>query len=342
VKKRILLFNFFAGILRRGIPLYVDNLAVALERSGARCYELRCPQFLSGLPRSVLNAMYVAVEQLVMPLAGLAFDRTIYPYNSVAVLAGFSRRASVVIHDHIPNHARDRKLAARYIRATQLLFADFGGDVIYSSSTTMRIGQRIHQFPVSRQFLFPNAFYRLIALRSDPPPAREDFILLCTGWGKHKDLPGALELYLQSGLFRLRPLRILGLAGHTDDVDLFCSQHPDVADRITVYPRLPDSSVVRAYETASWIWIHSLREGYGRSLAEARLCGGRIVATSILPFREQADEYVFLYSDLAGFQSAVARCEAAPEDAPRRSHFEHAQLMAEIERFILPSHPRLL
>jgi hypothetical protein len=341
VKKRILLFNFFAGVLRRGIPLYVENLKVGLQSYGARCYEVRCPRFLCDLPRPVLNALFVVVEQLMMPVAGLVFDRTIYPYNSVAVLAGFSRRASVIVHDQIPNHVRDRKLAARYIRATQKLYARLGGDVIYSSTNTMRTGKRIRQFPVSREFFFPNAFYRFISLRSDAPPPREDFVLLCSGWGKHKDLPGALKLYLRSGLYRLRPLRILGMAGRTEVVDAFCSEHPEVADRITVYPRLPDSAVVRAFETASWIWIHSLREGFGRPVAEARLCGGRVVATSIPQFREQEDEYAFFYSGLPAFQSAIARCEAAPEDAPRRAHLEHHQLMSEIERFILVSQPTL-
>jgi len=341
VKKRILLFNFFAGVLRRGIPLYVENLSVALQRSGNRCYQVRCPKFLCGLPRPVLNALFVIVEQLIMPVAALFFDRTIYPYNSVAVLAGFSRRASVLVHDQIPNHVRDRKLAARYIRATQKLYAKLGGDAIYSSSTTMRTGKRIRQFPASREFFFPNTFYNLISLRSDSPPAREDFALLCSGWGKHKDLPGALNLYLQSGLYRLRPLRILGLAGRMEQVNAFCSEHPEIADRITVYPRLSDSSVVRAFETAAWIWIHSLREGFGRPVAEARLCGGRVVATSIPQFREQADEYTFFYSGLAQFQSAIAGCEAAPEDAPRRPHSEHDRLMIEIERFITVSQPQL-
>jgi hypothetical protein len=337
VKKKILLFNFFAGMLRRGITVYVDNLSVALDKAGIRCYEVRCPKLFCKCPRAVINALFVVYEQLIMPLAGMAFDRTIYPYNSVALLAGLSRRASVIVHDLIPNHERDRKFAARYIRGTQKLYAKCGGNVIYSSSSSMRIGQRAHQFPTSQQFFFPNTFYRLMSLRSDPRPPRQDFVLLCSGWGKHKDLGGALKLYLDSGLFRVRPLRILGLASHTHDVDSFCSRHPEVADRITIYPQLPDSAVVTAYETAAWIWIHSLREGFGRSLAEARLCGGRIVASNIAPFREQADAYTFLYAGLAGFQAAIACCEAAPADAPQRSHFEHDQLMAEIERYILLS-----
>jgi len=334
MKKRVLVFNFFAAILRRGISLYVENLSVALEDSGVRCYEVRCPKFLSRLPRSMINALFIFAEQCIVPVVGLAFDRTIYPYNSVAVLAGLSRRASVVVHDLIPNHTRDRKLAARYIRGTQRLYAKLGGDVIYSSSGSMRIGRRIHQFPDSRQYLFPNTFYRLVSLRSETPPIRENFVLLCSGWGEHKDLRGALKLYLESGIFRARPLRIMGLAGHTRDVDSFRSDHPDIADQIMIYPQLPDSAVVAAYETAAWIWIHSLREGFGRSLAEARLCGGRVVATDIAPFREQMDASTFLYSGSAQFTSAVLRCESVPANAPRRPHLEHDQLMAEIERYI--------
>jgi len=334
LKQRILLFNFFAGILRRGIPLYVENLASALQGAGIRCYEIRCPKAFSRWPSIVVNALYVLAEQLVMPVAGLAFDRTIYPYNSVAVLAGFSRRAAVIVHDLIPNHERDRKLTARYIRATQRLFARNGGDVIYASAGTMRIGQRVRQFPSSRRFLFPNTFYRLISLRADPPPVRQEFVLLCSGWGKHKDLRGALHLYIQSGLVKKCPLHILGLAGHLDEVDRFCAEHPEAAAQITVYPRLEDEAVVRAYETASWVWIHSQCEGFGRSLAEARLCGGRIVASNIAPFREQADAYTFLYSGLAEFQSAIELCDGASPNAPRRTHLEHDRIIEEIKRYL--------
>lgn len=332
---RILLFNFFAGVLRRGIPLYVENLSAALESSGIKCFELRCPKWLATLPRPIVNVLFVLTEQFIVPIVGLAFDRTIYPYNSVAILAGFSSRTSVVVHDLIPNHTRDRRLAARYIRATQRIYARLGGHVIYSSAGTMRLGQRIHQFPLSSQFLFPNTFYRFVSLRAEVPPQREEFVLLCSGWGRHKDLRGALRLYRESGLYQMRPLRILGLAGHTREVDTFCEQHPEIANRITIYPQLPDPAVVTAYETAAWIWIHSLREGSGRSLAEARLCGGRVLATSIPPFREQQDSSTFLYSGREEFSRAIENCEARAANASRRIHFEHDHLRAEIERYLL-------
>lgn len=333
---RILLFNFFAGILRRGIPVYVENLSIALECSGFKCYELRCPRILDALPRPAINVLFVLTEQLIMPIAGMFFDKSIYPHNSIALLAVFSSRASLIVHDLIPNHARDRKFSSRYVRATQRIFARCGGDVIYSSRQTMRMGRRFRQFPISRIFLFPNAFYRLISVRSEHAPARQDFVLLCSGWGEHKDLSGALSLYLQSGLFRKRPLRILGLAGRKAEVDAFMAKHVELAGKVSVCPRLSDSEVVAEYESASWIWIHSLKEGFGRSLAEARICGCRVVASDIASFREQADTYTFLYSGIAGFLSAVAQCEAAMPYPPRRSHVEHDQLMAEIPRYISP------
>lgn len=337
MKQRILLFNFFSGVLQRGIPLYVDNLSVALESAGFRCVQFRCPQFLRRAPRPLLNLLFVFCEQLIAPLLGLAYHRSIYPYNSVPLFALFSRRTAVVVHDFISNHRRKGNFSSIYVTATQKLYAICGGTVIYASQITQRIGQRGRRFPRSQAFCFPNTFYGILRLRSSQPPPRGNAVLLCTGWGAHKDITGALRLYVDSGLVRCRPLEILGLAGHAEAVEAFCAAHPEVARQIAVFPRLDDQEVVYAYETAAWVWIHTLREGYGRSLAEARLCGSRVVASDIAPFREQRDPYTFLYSGLNAFRSAMQACESACPNPPRRPHREHHLLMSEIDKFVRQS-----
>lgn len=333
MRQRILIFNFFAGVLQRGIPLYADNLVLALQSAGMQCSQLRCPRFLYRAPRPLLNLLFVLTEQLLMPVLALAYDKAIYPYNSVSVCGSFSRRTVIGVHDFISNHRRTVTSSSLYVTATQRFHAMWGGDVIYASRITQRIGQRGRRFHRSRAFCFPNTFYRTIELRSAERPSRGDAVLLCSGWGPHKDIRGALELYLKSGLHRRHPLQILGLAGHTEAVESFRQAHPEIAENIFVFPRLDDQDVVFAYESAALVWIHSLREGYGRSLAEARLCGSRVVASDIAPFREQKDAFTFLYAGLAKFQCALQACEATCPNPPRRPHYEHDLLMSEIARF---------
>jgi glycosyltransferase involved in cell wall biosynthesis len=334
MRKRVLLFNFFGGILHRGIPLYVDNLAIALERSGLDVYQVRCPRLIRNLPRRILDLLYVMTEQIVIPLMSIAFDKTVYPYNSVSLFAGMSRSAALVVHDFISVQKRNMTIAALYIKATQSFYAIAGGDVIYASRTTQRIGRAVHRFSRSETFHFPNSFYRFAELRSPSPPPRRDNVLLCSGWGANKDVTGALRLYFASNLGRRRPLHILGMAGHVEAVEVFCKRYSMPAKSIVILPRIDDQAVVRAYEEAAWVWVHSLHEGYGRSVAEARLCGCRVVASNIASFREQKDEFTFLYTGLSEFESAVTTCELSPATAPRREHCEHDVLVAEIKRFI--------
>jgi len=333
-KKRILIFNFFAGILRRGIPLYVDNFCFALESNEIAYYQLRCPRCLRRLPRSVLNCLFVLFEQAVMPVAALWFDKAIYPYNSVAIVGVLSSRTAMVIHDLISSRGRNTAMSARYLQLTQAVFNWSRRDAIYVSQSTWRIAKRLRRFSKSPTFLFPNSFFGFMKLLSQPFPPRGDAVLLCSGWGKNKDVAGALRLYLESGLYRNRPLRILGMGGHTEIVDGFCADHPEVASRIVVLPPVDDREVVRTYETAAWTWVHSRAEGYGRSIAEARLCGSRVVASNIAAFREQADDATYLYLGLEEFMRAISCCEANSAAVSQRIPPEHQLLKTEIDRFI--------
>lgn len=333
-RPRILIFNFFEGILKRGIPIYADDLSTVLEKWGIECVPIRCPKILKGLPRPLLHILFIAMEQIVVPFAGLRCDAVIYPYNSIAIAARLHRKSALVVHDFILSRAKNRSVAALYIRVTQNAYALCGGRVIYISRSTERIGKLLGQFPRSATYLFPNSFYKFMELASKTPRVRGDGVLLCSGWGGNKDLAGALRLYLESGLYRSRPLRILGLAGRRGVVDGFEQEHPEVAGRIHVMAQVDDMEVVEAYEQAAWVWVHSMAEGYGRSIAEARICGSKVVASNIPPFREQKDEATFLYRGLAEFERAIAACEAMNAPAQRRIPQEHEILCSEIQRFM--------
>lgn len=331
----VVIFNFFRGVFDRGIPLYVENLVAAFHRSGIRCVQVTCPRAFRRLPRPLLNFLFVVYEQLVLPLLSLRFSCAIYPYNSVSVLSAVLGRPAMVVHDFIPLSPRDRKFAARYIRFTQRIHALFGRDIIFIARRSREVARRARLYPRSRTFLFPNSFFLFQQSLSPAPAPPGEHVLLCSGWGRNKDLPGALDLYLRSGLYRSRPLRILGIAGHDEAVTAFLSAHPGLAGSITVLPRLSDAGVATAYRSAAWVWVHSAKEGYGRSIAEAKLCACRIVASDIPPFRDQRDGFVFLYAGLAAFVQACALCESSAAQPPARQPAEHQQLLAEIERFCL-------
>lgn len=334
---RFLLFNFFASVYDRGIPIYVQNVRAALERQGVVCREIRCPRLLRRMPKQLLNVAFVLCEQFVVPVLGIGCSRVLYPYNSVSLADSITGRGVLVIHDFVSASLRRRGFLARYIRLTERVHAWFGRDVAYISRSTERMGRRLKLFSRSRTFLLPNSFYGFMgSLRMDPL-TRGEAVLLCSGWGSNKDLEGALALYRQSGLCRQRGLRILGIAGHQEAVDAFLQKYPELRERITVLPRLEQAEVGDAYRTAAWVWVHSKKEGYGRPIAEAKLCGCRVVASDIPPFREQQEDRTFFYSGLSGFEEAWARCENAPEERipgrPREPK-EHALLAAELGRYL--------
>lgn len=66
--KKILLFNFYNGVLYRGIPIYSSNLKIGLEKEGCEVNEWKCPNALNKMPRFLLDLLFVFSEQILMPL----------------------------------------------------------------------------------------------------------------------------------------------------------------------------------------------------------------------------------------------------------------------------------
>lgn len=332
---KILVNNFFHGVLQRGIPIYTENLCIALRQQGCQVEEWRCPTWLHRVPRGLLNVLFVLFEQCLMPIRGLLYDKVVYPYNTVALLGAGQRRSLLVVHDFIPNRRRDTSLAARYVKTCQYLYAAMAGEVAYVSRTTARVAQLAGLFRRSRAYLFPNAFWTFRQAYHGPQPAPHEAVLLCSGSGSNKDLAGALALYRDSGMWQRYPLYILGLAGDSTPLAASLQRWPELAARLTVLPRLDNAEVVRHYLQAPLVWVHSRREGYGRSIAEAKLCAKPVLASRIPPFVQQKDDTVFLYANAPEFTAAWQALEqqrgAAVTPAEPR---EHTELLANTREWL--------
>lgn len=307
---RILIFNFFSGVMERGIPIYCKNLREALEQDGHHVFELCCPVWAHDLPKLVQNILFMLYEQLLMPVLALFHSKSIYPYNTASILGSLHPGCLLIVHDFIPNRKADKGLVARYVRLTQLVHAALGRDVACVSTATYRVAVKLKAFAKSRRIILPNGFWTFRAVIRGLSFPQGERVLLSTGVGQNKDLRGALDLYASVLADRRIPLALLGLAGDTTITHRWLAEHPELDQAlIRVLPRLTDSEVAEAYMRSRWVWVHSRNEGYGRSIAEAKCCAKYTIATNIPPFRDQKDHTVQLYGDRESFAEAVNALE---------------------------------
>jgi hypothetical protein len=75
--------------------------------------------------------------------------------------------------------------------------------------------------------------------------------------------------------------------------------------------QLSDREVAAEYQKHDIVWVHSLREGFGRCVVEGRLAGSRVICTAIPEFAELRDDAVYLYADAAAFMAMLERLAAA-------------------------------
>jgi len=337
--KRVLVFNFFAGVMERGIPLYTQNLAECMRRVGLEPVELRCPAWLRGWPRPARNVAFVLFEQIVAPILGVlrGCSLAVYPYNSVSVVDSLLGRAVLVVHDLIPN--RRHNLAARYICVTQTVHRWVGGTICAASEHTLTHLRRLAAFKHCSLALWSNPFYSFqsanawstVSPRKSGGPPR---VLLCSGIGRYKDYGGALRLFARSAVLQGAELRVMGFG---DDSPLALRRvlrlPPDIRRRITVLPRLTLKDLITEYVASDVVWVHSKKEGFGRCIVEGSLSGRPVVASDIGAFRKFASFGVHLYRKQA-FDSAISRAlERGP--TPRLSPLEyHAPLEAAVSQVV--------
>lgn len=337
---RILIFNFFSGVLERGIPIYCKNLREALEMEGHDVFELCCPVWARSLPKSAQNLLFMLYEQLVMPVLSLFYSKSVYPYNTASVLGSLHPESLLIVHDFIPNRIRDKGLVARYVRLTQWLHEALGRDVAFVSTATYRVAMKLKKFPKSRLLVLPNGFWTFRAAIQSVSISQGDQVLLCTGVGQNKDLRGALDLYASVLAVRRIPVALLGLAGETAITQSWLEEHPEIDPRlIRVLPRLTDREVIEAYMRSRWVWVHSRNEGYGRSIAEAKSCAKYTIATNIPPFRDQKDHTVQLYGDSHSFAEAVDVLEGIDRSVLRPQEPAEDKLLLENVRQWLKTGP---
>lgn len=306
----ILINDFIGGVLDRGIPLYVRNLIDGLNEEGFRVRVVRAPAFCRKLPRNLFYGIAVLIEQAVLPAIGfvLRADLTLYPYNSVALADLVTRRGRIVVHDleQLNRGLSPSKLYYLFCyRALKSL-----NRPIFTISEMSR--QRLIEsglFGRNPITILPNTFYAFERLlRAEKPQrAARNAILLCTGSTANKDLDTVTADYLPKVLAKGFAVSVLGLHKATD-----ASRFAALADylssaQLRLCGQLTDREVAAEYKKHEIVWVHSLREGFGRCVVEGRLAGSRVVCTDIAEFAGLRDSDVYLYKDPAEFSAALDR-----------------------------------
>ncbi len=312
---RILVNDFIGGALDRGIPLYVRNLVDGLREEGFRVDVVRAPAFCGKLPRGLLYLIAVLVEQMALPVLGWwrRADMTIYPYNSVAVADLLTGRGRIVVHD-LEQLNRPLSFSKLYYLACYRA-VKWRNAAVFTISDISRLrlikSGLIGRGPIT---ILPNTFYQFERLLLTEPPQRQPAILLCTGSTTNKDLDSLVAEYLPKALARNYRISIFGLHKKSDLEALEPLRSFAASGQLRVCGRLSDQQVAREYRSHSLIWVHSLREGFGRCVVEGRLAGGRVVASDIPEFAGLRDSDVHLYRSADEFLALADRllCIDAP------------------------------
>jgi hypothetical protein len=319
-----LISDFLGSIRPRGIAGYVRDLELLLGQS-ASVTVLRAPAWVGRLPPSIQNLLAVLHEQFWVPIVALWLRprRVIYPYNSAALLSAFFATSVIVIHDLIPYRRASRRvgLAYCYIAVTSWLHCSLGRDVIAVSECTARRIRSVKRFRGCRLLILPNSFVefglaaekvRLIRSVGRFDSSGERRLLLMSGHGPNKDFSGvcALLRHLFSvsalslrvdvvgfGAFRGVAMQVLEGRGLLKEY----------GTRIHVHGYLESADLLRMYSEVDVVWVHSLAEGFGRPVAEARIMGAKVVASGLAVFKEFSDSSVYFYrnSDPASFVVAL-------------------------------------
>jgi glycosyltransferase involved in cell wall biosynthesis len=328
----ILVNDFIGGVLDRGIPLYVRNLVDGLREEGFQVSVVRAPAVCRKLPRGVFYTIAVLFEQIVMPLIGflLRVDLTLYPYNSIAIIDAVTGRGRIVIHD--------LEQLNRGLSPSKLYYLACYRVLKWLNSPIFSISEVTHQRLIESGLLgagpitlLPNTFHTFERLVGLVPKKREPktSILLCTGFTANKDLPTVIGEYLPKLLAAGLRVSILGLHRAPDAAKLGSFVSFLNSGQLRLCGQLSDRDVAAEYRKHEIVWVHSLREGFGRCVVEGRLAGCRVICTDIPEFTKLCDDDVCLYTNPADFVSALERL--VQTDTPVRSYdgYPYRELLRE-------------
>ena len=294
----ILINDFIGGVLDRGIPLYVRNLIGGLREEGFEVSVVRAPSICRVLPRNLFYMIAVLVEQIALPIAGylLRADLTLYPYNSVAIADLFTWRGRIVVHD-LEQLNRGMSLSKIYYLACYRFLKKYDRPIFAISELTRRRISESGLFGRCPVVMLPNTFYTferyLRALKRKPTSAKS--LLLCTGSTANKDIETLVADYLPKVLAAGFHISILGLHKASDAPRLSSLQGFIDSGQLHICGRLSDRTVAREYRSHRIVWVHSLREGFGRCLVEGRLAGALVICSDIPEFEGLRDDAVYFY-----------------------------------------------
>jgi glycosyltransferase involved in cell wall biosynthesis len=327
---KILINDFIGGVLDRGIPLYVRNLIEGLRAEGFDVRVARAPALCRALPRNVFYALAILVEQIALPVIGLLrrADLTLYPYNSVAIVDLLTRRGRIVVHDLEPLNRPMSFSKAYYLLCYRALKWRNGPIFTISELTRQRL-LKSDLFGAGPVTILPNTFYAFEDLLGTQAPLGNagGSILLCTGSTANKDLETVVVDHLPRVLAKGIRVSIVGLHKATDAPRLSALNAFVASGQLRVCGRLSDAEVVRAYQSHTLVWVHSLREGFGRCVVEGRLAGRRVICSDIPEFTGLRDDGVFLYQDAAEFATLVERLMPLPAPAGRYQGYPYRELL---------------
>lgn len=331
---RILVNDFIGGALDRGIPLYVRNLVDGLREEGFRVDVVRAPAFCRKLPRGLLYLIAVLVEQTMLPVIGLwrRADMTIYPYNSVAVADLLTGRGRIVVHD-LEQLNRPVSFSKLYYLACYRAVKWRNAPVFTISDISRLRLIKSGSFGHGAITILPNTFYQFARLLLAEPRLHKPAILLCSGSTANKDLDSLVAEYLPKALARDYSISIFGLHKKSD-LQALEPLHGFVASgQLRVCGQLSDQQVAHEYRSHSLIWVHSLREGFGRCVVEGRLAGGRVVASEIPEFTGLCDSDVHLYRNADEFLALADRLLRIDAPAAPYEGYPYRELLRQaIER----------
>lgn len=294
----ILINDFIGGFLDRGMPLYVRNLIDGLKQEGLRVSIVRAPRICRVLPRNVFYMISVLVEQIALPAIGYLkrTDMTLYPYNSIAIVDLLTQRGRIVVHD-LEQLNRAISPSKLYYLVCYRAIKWLGRPIFTISKQSWHRMQASGRFGDGTITILPNTFYSFENLLSSHPLSgrAKPSILLCTGSTANKDIESVVRDYLPEVLAAGFHVSVLGLHKTTDAAKLAPLRDFMMSGQLTLCGQLTDTQVAEEYQRHSIVWVHSLREGFGRCVVEGRLAGARVICTDIPEFVELRDDDVYLY-----------------------------------------------
>jgi len=313
----IFINDFIGGVLDRGIPLYVRNLIDGLQEEGIRVSVVRAPALCRKLPRTLFYVVAVLFEQAVAPAIGRMrrADLTLYPYNSAAIVDLLTGRGRIVVHD-LEQLNRGMSASKAYYLFCYRVIKWLNSPVLTISQLSRQRLIASGQFGRGPIAILPNTFYAFEKLVRAGAQHREvrTSLLLCTGSTANKGLESVAADHLPAVLASGFRVAVLGLHKASDAPRLAALTRFLESGQLRLCGRLSDREVAAEYQKHEIVWVHSLREGFGRCVVEGRLAGSRVVATAIAEFAELRDADVYLYNDAAEFFSILDRLTKT--DAP--------------------------